>query len=288
MNTDILKMFIIISQKGSISQAAEELGYAQSNISTKVHQLEADLGTKLFYRNNRGITLTDAGKQLYQQAIKIVRLTEETINSLKHPEQINGELKIGTLQTAASTFLPEVLSTYHQQNPQVKLSIQTGTTLKSAQAVLDYELDGAIIGGHVSDPDLVSVHLTNEELCLASSIDGEPDLNTTSLLVFPVGCGYRKTLESWLDSQKIMIHHPIEFNYLNAIIASVSAGLGISILPKKVADPFVKTGALKIQKLPDPYNNLPVSFIHRKDHVVTRSYENFLNTLTDFFRIQNR
>lgn len=159
MNTDTLKMFIIISQRGSISQAAEELGYAQSNISTKVHQLEVELGTTLFYRNNRGITLTDSGKHLYKQAIKIVGLTEETINSFKHPDQINGELKIGTLQTAASSFLPKVLSTYHQKNPQVKLSIQTGTTLKSAEAVANYELDGAIIGGRISDPNLMAVPL---------------------------------------------------------------------------------------------------------------------------------
>jgi len=82
MNIDTLKMFIMITQKGSISAAANELGYAQSNISTKVHQLEDELGTQLFYRNNRGITLTESGQELLKQSIKIVSLTDQTISSI--------------------------------------------------------------------------------------------------------------------------------------------------------------------------------------------------------------
>ena len=88
MNTNTLEMFIKIAQTGSISGAAEKLGYAQSNISTKLRQLEADLNTQLFYRNNRGITLTDAGKEFYTRAIKIISLTNDAVDQLKHPENI--------------------------------------------------------------------------------------------------------------------------------------------------------------------------------------------------------
>lgn len=279
MNTDTLKMFITVTQKGSISSAAQDLGYAQSNISTKIHQLENDLQTQLFYRSNRGITLTDSGKELYQRAIKIISLTDDTINKLRHPKEIHGQLHIGTLQTAASTYLPTILSQYHQANPNVELSIETGTTLASAKRVLNYELDGAIIGGKISENDLVSLPLKNEELCLITANTPNIDINNSSLLVFPVGCAYRKVLENWLDSQKIMIHHPIEFNYLNAIIASVSAGLGISVLPRKVAEPFITNKTIKAVDLPKEFSTLPVSFIYRKDYIISRSFEKFLDIL---------
>lgn len=190
MNTDTLKMFITVTQKGSISAAAQELGYAQSNISTKVHQLEEDLRTQLFYRSNRGITLTDSGKELYQRAIKIVSLTDDTINKLQHPQEIQGQLHIGTLQTAASTYLPTILSQYHHHNPNVELSIETGTTL-----------------------------------------------------------------------------------------ASVSAGLGISVLPRKVAEPFTVNKTIKTLDLPAEFSTLPVSFIYRKDYIISRSFEKFLDIL---------
>lgn len=279
MNTDTLKMFIMITQKGSITAAANELGYAQSNISTKVHQLEDELHTKLFYRNRRGITLTESGQELFKQAVKIVSLTDQTINQIQHPQTVHGKLRIGTLQTAASTFLPQVLSSYHADNSNVELTIQTGTTLASAQSVLDYELDGAIIGGRTSEDELTSIPLMNEELCLITASSKINDLQASPLLVFPVGCAYRKTLESWLDSQKIIIHHPIEFNYLNAIIASVSAGLGISLLPKRVVQPFVDSGAITTVALPNAFATLPISFIYRKDYVIGQALERFIDGL---------
>lgn len=279
LNTDTLKMFIMITQKGSITAAAQEMGYAQSNISTKVHQLEDELGTKLFYRNNRGIILTESGQELYEQSIKIVNLTDQTISNIQHPNDIHGHLKIGTLQTAASTFLPEILSNYHTAHPNVELNIQTGTTLASSQAVLNYELDGAIIGGNINEDELNSIPLMSEELCLITAKSNQTDIKNSPLLVFPVGCAYRKTLESWLDSQKIMIHHPIEFNYLNAIIASVSAGLGISVLPKKVVQPFIESGSITTVELPDKYSTLPVSFIYRENYVIGRSFEQFIKIL---------
>lgn len=276
MNIDALQMFITIVQEGSISKAAQKLGYAQSNISTKVHNLELELETQLFYRNARGVTLTDSGKTLYQRAIKIVQLNNETINILKHPQEVTGSLKIGTLQTSASTFLPKILSIYHQNNPNVELSIETGTTLASAQRVLNYQLDGAIIGGRVNEKDLQTIPLMSEKLCLVTAQKNQLDLNNDPLLVFPVGCAYRKTLESWLDSQQIMIHHPIEFNYLNAIIASVSAGLGISVLPEKVAQPYIDTNVIQKIELPKKFSTLPVSFIYRKDYVIGNAFEQFI------------
>src|SRR5699024_38305 len=191
MNTNTLEMFITIAQTGSISGAAEKLGYAQSNISTKLRQLEADLNTQLFYRNNRGIILTDAGKEFYTRTIKIISLTNDAINQLKHPENIQGNIKIGTLQTFASTFLPTVLSKFHQQNPQVELSIATGTTLLSAKRVLNYELDGAIIGGKVSENDLTVIPLMDEQLSLVAP-STDINIDNAPLLVFPVGCAYRK------------------------------------------------------------------------------------------------
>jgi len=279
MNIDTLKMFIMITQKGSISAAANELGYAQSNISTKVHQLEDELNTQLFYRNNRGITLTESGQELLKQAIKIVGLTDQTISSIQHPKEVRGKLQIGSLQTAASTFLPEILSKYHDDNPNVELIIKTGTTSATTQMVLDYKLDGAIIGGKIIEDDLTSISLMNEELCLITAKSKQDNLQNSPLLVFPVGCAYRKTLESWLDSQQIMMHQSIEFNYLNAIIASVSAGLGISILPKRVVQPYVDSGSITTLELPEPFSTLPISFIYRKDHIISHSFESFIKNL---------
>ncbi|MDO7796462.1 LysR substrate-binding domain-containing protein [Lactiplantibacillus plantarum] len=279
MNTETLTMFITVAQAGSISAAAVQLGYAQSNISTKIKQLENTLHTQLFYRNNRGIILTATGQQLLQQAIKIVQLTDKTIADIQHPNDVHGQLHIGTLQTAASTFLPQVLSRYHRQQTKVTLTIQTGTTLASTQSVLNYQLDGAIIGGQISTTDLTVMPLMQESLCLITANSSNIDIQHSPILVFPVGCAYRNTLERWLDSQKITLHQPIEFDYLNAMIASVSAGLGITILPKRVVQPYLEAGAISALALPEPFASLPISFIYRHDYIISRPLERFIAEL---------
>lgn len=65
MNIQLLKVFLTTAREGSISKAAQALNYAQSNVTNKIQQLEADLQTKLFYRHRRGITLTPQGKFLF-------------------------------------------------------------------------------------------------------------------------------------------------------------------------------------------------------------------------------
>lgn len=279
MNTETLAMFITVAQVGSISAAAIQLGYAQSNISTKVKQLENDLNTQLFYRTNRGIILTATGQTLFKQAVKIVQLTNKTIADIQYPNDVHGQLKIGTLQTAATTFLPKVLSRYHRQHAEVALTLQTGTTLANTQRVLNYQLDGAIIAGKVSTPDVTSIPMMQESLCLITANLPDIDIQHSAILVFPTGCAYRKTLEHWLDTQQITIHQPIEFDYLNAIIASVSAGLGLTILPKRVVQPYVDTGAVRAVALPKPFATLPISFIYRHDYIFGRPFEHFISEL---------
>jgi Transcriptional regulator len=287
MNTETLKMFILIVQKGSITAAAKELGYAQSNISTKVQHLEEELNTKLFYRNRRGITLTDSGQELFKQAVKIVSLTEQTINQIQDPQNVHGKIRIGSLQTSASTFLPKVLATYHDKNPNVELTIKTGTTLASENAVLNYELDGAIIGGEINNDNLTTVKLMDEDLCLITPYSKTKDILHDSILVFPVGCAYRKTLEDWLDSNKITLHRPIEFDYLNAIVASVSAGLGISILPKNVVQPFIDAKTVSSIELPKKFSKLPISFIYRKDYILGKSLKLLITDLKYYYNSEN-
>ncbi|MFC6177203.1 LysR family transcriptional regulator [Companilactobacillus huachuanensis] len=279
MNIDTFKMIIAIVQTGSISGAAQQLGYAQSNISARVHQLETELRTTIFYRTNRGVILTDAGKKFYNRASNIVDLTEDTINQMKHPTKVEGNLRIGTLQSASETFLPPILTKYYHKFPKVRLAIKTGNPIDNVQQVLDYEIDGAIVGENIDKRDLISIPLVTEELCLISASPKTPDLKTASFLVFTVGCVYRKTTEDWLHSQNLNLHHPIEFNYLDAIMASVCAGLGISIVPKEIAQSYVDRKLLYMTELPKEFSSVQLDFIYRKDHFVNRPFEEFIKML---------
>ncbi|CAJ1178569.1 LysR family transcriptional regulator [Companilactobacillus paralimentarius] len=279
MNIDTFKMIIAIAQSGSISGAADQLGYAQSNISARVHQLEADLETSLFYRTNRGVILTDDGNKFYKKAVEIVNLTEDTINQLQHPKVIEGDLKIGTLQAASATYLPPILTQYHQAFPKVRLTIETGNPTDNIDHVLDYELNGAVIGENIENPALNFIPLTKEKLCIVSVTPELPDLKTAPFLVFQTGCVYRDVVDDWLKAQGLVMHEAIEFNYLDAVMASACAGLGIAIVPEKVADTFVKNHLLYKTELPADFSEIQLRFIYRKDYLINKPFEEFINIL---------
>lgn len=284
MNTNTLKMFITIAQTGSITAAAKNLGYAQSNISAKLHQLEADLDVQLVHRNNRGITLTSAGRKLLQQAVQIVSLTEQTVADLQHPQTVQGQLHLGALQTAATSFLPELLAAYHTAYPNVQLVVTTGTTAASLAKIRDYELAGAIVAGTFDQTNLTVIPLAKEKLCLISAPGDDDQLLRKPLLVFPEGCAYRQTLMGWLSSEQMMLRQAIEFDNLTAMIANVSAGVGISLLPRRVVQSYFTTGALTELALPAAFATVPLAFVYRQDTLVDPALAQFITQLRAFFK----
>ncbi|CAM5567011.1 HTH-type transcriptional regulator GltR OS=Lysinibacillus sphaericus OX=1421 GN=gltR_2 PE=3 SV=1 [Lysinibacillus sphaericus] len=139
MDLHALNIFKSVAEKGSISQAARDLNYAQSNITTKIQQLENDLQTTLFYRNNRGTTLTSKGKVLLTYAENIFNLIEETVKVMQDNQIPQRPLSIGSMETTAAVRLPSLLSKYHHEYPNVDLNLKTGPTQQNIQGVLHYE-----------------------------------------------------------------------------------------------------------------------------------------------------
>ncbi|BFH14280.1 hypothetical protein J6TS7_62860 [Paenibacillus dendritiformis] len=126
MESGELKIFQAVAREGSITKAAQALNYVQSNVTTRIQQLEAELKTPLFRRSNRGMTLTPAGKNLLEYADRILSLLDEAEKSARYSEHPSGPLRIGSIETAAVTHLTPLLKTYCLQYPDVQLSLRLG------------------------------------------------------------------------------------------------------------------------------------------------------------------
>lgn len=286
MDLQALKIFQIVAELGSISQAARELNYAQSNITTKIQQLETSLETTLFYRHNRGTTLTAKGKMLLSYTEKIFRLLDETQKVMSDEETPKGPIIIGSMETTAAVRLPALLSKYHHKYPEVDLTLKTGPTEQNIQGVLQYELDGAFVAGPVEHPELIQTTVIEEELVLItdtihSSLSSIKDMQTRTLLVFRAGCSYRARFEQWLHHEGLVPHKIMEFGTLEAIVGCVSAGLGISLLPRSVIEKHVQEGSLRMHPIPSPYGKVKTIFIYRKDKYMPTSLMKFMDILSD-------
>src|SRR5881628_3234335 len=122
-----LRIFKAVAEHGGITKAAAALHRVQSNVTTRVKQLEEHLGTKLFHRQGRRLVLSSEGKVLLAYADRLLRLSSEAQAALKGHGP-HGLFKLGTLESTAATRLPPVLARYHRDYPAVRLELVTGTS----------------------------------------------------------------------------------------------------------------------------------------------------------------
>jgi len=266
------------------------LSYAQSNLSSRVKQLEAELGEPLFYRHRKGVTLTVKGKLFYDYAVRLLRLSEEAVNMVKNMDEPKGELKIGSLEAMVLEDLPELLSTYHGMYGEVKLSLHTDMNAQLGELVLDRELDGAFIAGPTLNAELMEVPFCTKHLVLVGSSKGDAIpvdtiLAEAPIITFPEGSVFRNRLELLLASRSLTFHNRIhEMNSLSANIANICAGIGYGYLPRSAVSAYVAQGLMREYEVYDPYSELNVVFVYRRDRIMDAAFLRFLETLQAYRR----
>jgi DNA-binding transcriptional LysR family regulator len=201
MELSDLVTFSAVARLGGITRAADELNTVQSNVTQRVKALEAEIGTALFERHSRGMTLTGAGRRLLPMRSGWPRCRARRCWPRDDGEP-KGPLSIGSMETTAAVRLPSLLADFHRRFPAVRLGLRTAPTTDLVAAVLDGSLDGAFVAGPIDHAELSTVTAFTEELVLvtarrwtslAALRAGTPESGPTAL-VFRTGCTYRQRL----------------------------------------------------------------------------------------------
>ena len=282
MDLQTIRFFVEAAETGSFSAAAESLQYAQSNLSTRMKQLESELGETLFYRDKRGVSLTSKGSTFYEYAKKILQLSDEAVVSMKNMEHACGNLRLGSIEATAFEDLPALLLAYRKDNPDVRLSLKVDLNDVFLKPVLDRALDGAFVAGPVTHPELTSIKLKQEQLVLVGSkteegLSSDRILEHAPLITFPEGSVFRQHLELLLSSRNLSWQDRTTYvNSLGAMIATISAGIGFGYLPLSIVESFVHQGVVSVYPFEDPFSDYDVVFIYRRDHVMDAAFKNLI------------
>src|SRR6266702_7776445 len=169
MELSDIQTFAAVARTGGITRAADELNTVQSNITHRVKALEAEIGTPLFERHSRGMTLTGAGRRLLPYAQRMAALSREAMLAARDDGEPKGPLAIGSMETTAAVRLPPLLAEFHRRFPAVRLSLRTSTTADLVAGVLDGSLDGAFVAGPIAHADRDTQIAFREELVLVSA-----------------------------------------------------------------------------------------------------------------------
>jgi DNA-binding transcriptional LysR family regulator len=267
MDLSDLRIFSAVIQEGGVTRAAERLNRVQSNVTTRIRQLEDDLGVALFIREGKRLHLAPGGQVLRGYAERLLALADEARGAVQDARP-RGTFRLGSMESTAAVRLPGLLSEYHRRHPAVTLELRTGNPQVLGSAILAGELDAALVAEPIADAPFEKVFAFEEELVIIRPIEhpqiGKKGALPRTVLVFEHGCPHRKRLEDWYARRQQMPERIIELASYHAILGCVVAGMGISLVPKSVLTTFPERRRLSLHQLEAMENRADTVLIWRK------------------------
>lgn len=283
--------FMKIAETYSFSKAASALGYTQSNVTMQIKQLETELGTILFDRIGKQITLTENGKLFAKYATEILTSVDNAKLALTNSLVPCGEIKIGILESLCITYMPEIINRFHQENPAVNTIIKIGTfeelslLLNTNQIDLLWTFDGPITNENwvkeLEYPNQICIlaaptnRLLLEKEVSLSSFTGETFIFTEN------DCSYRNSFEQLLISSKIPYNTFMEIGNTEIIKKFVGSGLCLSVLPEFTIRSELKLGTIKTIYIPEFQLEMYGQVFHHKNKWISSAMKAFLALLSE-------
>ena len=239
-----LRIFVTVYQEESITHAAQKLGMTQPATSLAIRELEEYYQTKLFERSGRGIRITEAATHLYSNAARLMSLYEEMNQEMKN-WNTNGKLRIGSSISIGSCILPQLMSRFSKKYPDLDIYVKVDSSDVIEKNILETRLDFALIEGTVHSDKICSEIFLDDELIPICSrfhpLAGAKSVTLESLknerfLMRDKNSGTRQLAESNFAVKGFHIEPAWESTSTAALINAVAAGLGISILPKRMLE----------------------------------------------------
>jgi len=263
MDSNLLKIFVEVAKFKSISLAAKELEFAQSNVTARIKQLEKNIGHELFHRIPKGVILTKAGEKLFDSALEIVRKIEETTFSMKNLQK-QESLKVGSTESNAVLRIVPFLVNLHQDFPKMQLELFTGTTDEMIKELLEYKVDIAFISGIPLNKELKVLNSFDEHTALFEAKKGAvPNV----LLILRKGCRYSSLLQDHYKKMGNSNYKVLEFGSYNTILGCVKAGMGKTLLPIHIVKKLGYEKDLKRIDLNEDLSNIPTCLVCRKNYI---------------------
>jgi len=255
-----LEGLVSIAEHGTFSRAAEALGTVQSNISTRVARLEAELGTELIDRASGN--LTESGVVVVERARRILselRAIASDVSELN--ADIRGVVTLGMIGTAGRWIVPVLLENLRARFSNINLRISEGTNSALEPRLINGQLDLAVLAWPVLADELTEVELFSEDLVVIAprghaltQISGPLPFSVLAeheILLPMQGTPIRREIDEAARLVGIELHPLVELDGLRTIASMTFDGHGPSILPATMLSPHLRDNfvALPIENI---------------------------------------
>lgn len=310
----LYKVFNTVAVTCNISHAANELYTSQPAISKAIRKLEDNLGTKLFYRTSRGVSLTEEGKILFEytkSAFDTLTLGESTIK--KNLNLGVGHLKIGVSSTLCKYILLPYLKSYVEKFPHIKITIECQSTFHTLRLLEEHKLDIGLIGRPETMKNLWFQKVTEIEDVFVSTASYLKHLslresipisfpskqenrniisdNTQRIVPFPIRDIFpvanlmlldetnitRLYIDDYFRRNVIQTNQILEVSNMDLLIEFTKIGLGISCVVKEFIQQELINGSLIELPLENPLGRREIGFAFEPNHKISDIAKSFLD-----------
>ena len=283
-----LQVFHTVARLLSFTKAAESLHMTQPAVTFQVRQLEEYFNTRLFDRTHNRISLTDAGKRVYEYADQIFELYAKMDNAVRDMTgEISGVLIIGASTTIAEYMLPSLLGDFKKKYPDVNVHLKVSNSDGIVSMVENNDIDLGVVEAPVLNKNLVVENCRNDALVAIvppqHELSNQQQVKLKDLLEYDYitreeGSGTREVIEEYLTSAGLKpsnVHVAMELGSPEAIKGAVEAGMGVSIVSEVTIHKELELGTLVALELELPLER-PFSFVHQKQKFRQRAMDELL------------
>jgi DNA-binding transcriptional LysR family regulator len=270
-----LYVFHLVGKQMSFSGAAEALHTSQPNISRHIQKLEKELGVLLFERPGGRVTLTEAGRVVYDYSERIFGMVEEMRRTLEDLEGLErGNLRLGASSTPGLYVLPPLMTSFWNQYPGLEIALELSNSQRIVEKVLAGQLDLGFVEGFETVPGLQSQPFLKDQLVWIASRDhwlaGKgtvtvKDLHAETILWREKGSSTRQVMENLLGQPGGKPSRYLELQGCESVKQGVIANLGMSLVSLRTIDLEMSQDRLVILDVPELSAERAINMIVRKD-----------------------
>jgi DNA-binding transcriptional LysR family regulator len=237
-----LRTFVKVADLASFSLAAQQLQLSQPSVSYQVKELEEGLGLPLLDRLGKRVSLTEAGSVLYSYARRTLNLVDEASLALEEMRGIKrGNLRVGASTTVGIYLLPAALGAFKKLHPALVISLEIGTRARVQEQVLRNELDLAVVGPALKDPELTILPFVSDELIVVAPANhmfagrrglALKDLEGEPFVMREPASGSRASFEKAARKAGAKLDVAMQLGSNGAIKHAVESGLGLAVISR--------------------------------------------------------
>jgi DNA-binding transcriptional LysR family regulator len=291
-----IRYFAAVAQSESITGATQKLNISQSAITESIRSLEEDLGTSLFDRHARGMSLTHAGHQFLRHCHEILAAIERARNAItERPDTVSGTLNIGVTGLMIGYYLPYLLDRYRRVLPHVTVNVIEDKPDFLQDLLINGEIDVAImIISNVKDPYSIGTEMLTQSqwrvwLPIHHALLEHKKISLEQLREHAIIMLKNDAIDEMTGA--LMRRHVgnnaniMRTTSVEAVRSLVATGAGVTLLPDFIYRPWSLEGdRLEARPVAEELPNVEIGVAWRRGYELSDATRNFLLIAREYSR----